>query len=293
MGAADDLRQMTTFPLILTEGGDCRLPLDPKTGANKYHVKPFVHEKTTAFRGSCTCNSPTQVAFDAAQKTYNQLMAGETTCELLMHQTREKLMEMYSLPEGTGIFLMPSGSDAEYIPLLIAQILNQGKEVCNIITCNEEVGSGTLDAAGGKFFSPIEPIPGYTAGDAQMGDPVEGLAEGVNTIAINARQESGEVISPSEQINQVLGDCLTSGTVPVVHTVYGSKTGITHELDEETHDKVKSLNGVLVVDACQGRFRDSMLTELLDSNAIVLITGSKFYRGPPFSGGVIVPAEIM
>ena len=66
MGAADDLRQMTAFPYILTEGGDCRLPLDPKTGANKYHIKPFVHDKTTAIRGSCTCNSPTQVAFDAA-----------------------------------------------------------------------------------------------------------------------------------------------------------------------------------------------------------------------------------
>jgi hypothetical protein len=47
-------------------------------------------------------------------------MVGETTCELLMHETRETLKEIYSLPEGTGIFLMPSGSDAEYIPLLIA-----------------------------------------------------------------------------------------------------------------------------------------------------------------------------
>lgn len=53
------------------------------------------------------------------------------------------------------------------------------------------------------------------------------------------------------------------------------------------------MNGVLVVDACQGRFRDSFVNELLEGNNIVLITGSKFYRGPPFSGGVIVPAEIM
>lgn len=53
------------------------------------------------------------------------------------------------------------------------------------------------------------------------------------------------------------------------------------------------MNGVLVVDACQGRFRDSFVNELLEGKNIVLITGSKFYRGPPFSGGVIVPAEIM
>jgi hypothetical protein len=34
---------------------------------------------------------------------------------------------MYELQEGTGVFLMPSGSDAEYIPLLIAKTLNEGK----------------------------------------------------------------------------------------------------------------------------------------------------------------------
>jgi len=49
----------------------------------------------------------------------------------------------------------------------------------------------------------------------------------------------------------------------------------------------------MVVDACQGRFETKMLNDLIDLNAITLITGSKFFRGPPFSGGVIVPAKIM
>ena len=49
----------------------------------------------------------------------------------------------------------------------------------------------------------------------------------------------------------------------------------------------------MVVDACQGRFETKMLNDLIDLNAITLITGSKFFRGPPFSGGVIVPAAIM
>jgi hypothetical protein len=134
-------------------------------------------------------------------------MAGETTCELMMHETREKLKEIYSMPEGTGVFLMPSGSDAEYIPLLIAQVLNKGNKIVNIVTCNEEVGSGTLNAAGGKFFSSVEPIPGYTGGNVANGDTVQGLGEGVTTIPINARKVSGEVISPSGQIYDVLIDC--------------------------------------------------------------------------------------
>lgn len=49
----------------------------------------------------------------------------------------------------------------------------------------------------------------------------------------------------------------------------------------------------MVVDACQGRFETKMLNDLIDLNAITLITGSKFFRGPPFSGAVIVPAAMM
>lgn len=74
----------------------------------------------------------------------------------------------------------------------------------NIVTCNEEVGSGTLDAAGGKFFSPIEPIPGYTNGDKDMGSPVDGMNDGVETIAINARKPHGEVINAKEEVSGLL-----------------------------------------------------------------------------------------
>jgi hypothetical protein len=91
---------------------------------------------------------------------------------------------------------MPSGSDAEYIPLLIAQELNKGKKIANIVTCNEEVGSGTFNASGGLFFSEIEPIPGFTTGNVKNGDPLEGLAEQVEDIyAIDARAADGSVKS--------------------------------------------------------------------------------------------------
>lgn len=53
------------------------------------------------------------------------------------------------------------------------------------------------------------------------------------------------------------------------------------------------MGGLYVVDACQGRFEIDWLNDLLSKNAIVLITGSKFFRGPPFSGGVLVPAPLM
>jgi hypothetical protein len=71
MGSERNLKPMNEFPLILTEGGDCRLPLNPKTGANKYHGKPYVLSGA-AFRGSCTCNSPTPLGFEAAKILYGE-----------------------------------------------------------------------------------------------------------------------------------------------------------------------------------------------------------------------------
>ena len=43
----------------------------------------------------------------------------------------------------------------------------------------------------------------------------------------------------------------------------------------------------------QGRFKEEWLHEYLNKDAIVLITGSKFYRAPPFCGAVLVPGRIM
>lgn len=186
---------------------------------------------------------------------------------------------------------MPSGSDAEYIPLLIAKLRNQGKQILNVVTCNEEVGSGTLDAAGGKFFSHIEPIS-YGCG-AKAGDPVEGLATGVSNCAIPARHISGQVVEQNEEIHKALFQCEQNGLVPLVHTVYGSKTGICQEFDNSIVDRVDSMRGVLVADLCQGRFEKQRLTSYLKKNVVVLITGSKFFRGPPFSGGVLVSKTIM
>ena len=37
MGPEGSLKAMSEYPIILTEGGDDRLPLSKETGTNKYH----------------------------------------------------------------------------------------------------------------------------------------------------------------------------------------------------------------------------------------------------------------
>ena len=210
MGPAANLTEMSSYPLILTEGGDDRLVLDPVSGTNKYHQKPFVASEAL-FRGSCTCNSPTQVSYDAAEQYYQKFKSGDLSVEVVMQEIRERLAKLYKLDKDIGIFLTPSGSDAEYIPVLLAQSMNPNKKITNIVTCNEEVGSGTLDAAGGRFFSTVEPITGYTESyhknGVKMSDIVEGIGEDTKTIAIDARKVSGEVVDPHGEILEAIDDC--------------------------------------------------------------------------------------
>jgi hypothetical protein len=39
--------------------------------------------------------------------------------------------------------------------------------------------------------------------------------------------------------------------------------------------------------------KERELNDNIQKGAIVLLTGSKFFRGPPFSGAVLVPGSIM
>jgi hypothetical protein len=48
----------------------------------------------------------------------------------------------------------------------------------------------------------------------------------------------------------------------------------------------------VVVDACQMRLGRTRLRSYLDRGYMVLITGSKFFTGPPFSGALLVPSAL-
>ena len=66
-----------------------------------------------------------------------------------------------------------------------------------------------------------------------MSDPLLGLGDGVETIAIPARAPSGGVVDSNPEVHEVLSKCKESGRVPVVHSVYGSKTGICQPFEAE------------------------------------------------------------
>ena len=78
-----------SFPQIVVEGGDDRVLLNSK-GVNKYFC-PATPAPESLFRGSCTCNIPTEQAFRAAEAVYLSLISAEvfvfsTCCHPEFHQ---------------------------------------------------------------------------------------------------------------------------------------------------------------------------------------------------------------
>lgn len=83
---------------------------------------------------------------------------------------------------------------------------------------------------------------------------------------------------------------LANGAYPIVHSVFGGKTGLRDgKMVQSLESGDKSLG---VIDACQGRFSLKELHQWLEQDALVLFTASKFYQAPPFCGAVIVPSAI-
>ncbi|CAN0444541.1 unnamed protein product, partial [Discosporangium mesarthrocarpum] len=83
--------------------------------------------------------------------------------------------------------------------------------------------------------------------------------------------------------------------VVVVHVVMGSKTGLCSPSMKNIEDLQQQYGErlVVVMDACQLRTNLSCVADNASRGFLTLITGSKFFCGPPFSGAVILPAEAM
>jgi len=149
-----------------------------------------------------------------------------------------------------------------------------------------EIGAGSAPAAAGKYFSTHAPLTGRLADDMKT---LAGF-EGVEGVEIVAREKDGSVIDASREMDDFIIHSISKGSYPIVHGVFGGKTGIRDNKMPASMEAGEKCLGV--VDACQGRFSQNELKEWLEQDSLVLFTGSKFYQAPPFCGAVIIPPRI-
>jgi Asparagine synthase len=110
------------FESYLTQGSDDRSMINPATGTNKYHCKPQPITSNDIFRGSCTCNTPTETGYKAAMKLFNDKLASkQTEAEIedalrdIFENQRQRIALALGLPEGVEVALCPSGVSTQHL----------------------------------------------------------------------------------------------------------------------------------------------------------------------------------
>lgn len=278
---------------LMASGGDARISLDHATGLNRYYSAP--RPRAVMAYASSTANDISPEAFDHVRALLDKLgqnISGETYAEQL-EILRLRIRSAYAVAPDVAIVFAPSGTDLEYVALACAE----GKGPAgthNILLGADEVGSGCIHSANGRYFAHRTAL-GVTV---EPGALVPGMGEThVELIDIPVRDEKGRA-RPSNEIAARMDEAIASGKLagrhPLVHVVHGSKTGlILPSLDDidglrRSHGETISI----VVDACQARITRSAIDDYLRRDAIVFITGSKFMGGPPFSGFALVPPAL-
>ncbi|CAM9123630.1 unnamed protein product [Ascophyllum nodosum] len=307
---------------LLVEGCDDRITVAYSAGktTNKYHCSP-VPIPGVVSRSSCTSNSSSRRAFSAADAVRHDLLSNwalnpshkrRTESEGAnggpqnggyfadrMDDVRQRLLDVLGVDHGTlEAFLTPSGSDAEFLPTMLACIrarrlghkAEDGPSVTNIVVAAGEVGSGTAGAAGGTHFSKLTPRgvaghPGYHVLGMSSND--------VAVVKIEIRSRSGALRPCEEEVHSAVHKAVSSSptSVVVVHSVVGSKTGACFpsmntmtELQQRYGERL-----LVVVDACQLRSEAETIRKYGAYGFVTIITGSKFYCAIPFCGAVLFP----
>lgn len=263
---------------ILTSGCDERIFLREETQANKYHLNP-INFSGLFHRGSCTCGTLTPFGQEVAKEfalsykksDYHQILKGQTKrLQALLRESDEDQFHVY---------YGPSGSDLMYLPLLFQAILNPDNSIINIVSCPEELGSGSKSAAKGEYYSEWN----------QFGERIP-IAEKVSELIesdvhfLPARAIDGSVLDRKKAIRELINQYPNR---PIIgNLVFGSKSGIKDDLDiiDEFTDGV-----MWVVDMCQFRTDRKLIHNLINKGVMVMVTGSKFYQAPPFCGALLVP----
>ena len=285
---------------LLLGGGGSRLRLDPETGRNPYGCSPLPEPESLAFASS-TASTISAPAYRAVEGLRQELieagLAGRLpeVLERTIAGVRRGILEAAGALDlaGTEVVLTPSGTDGEYAALHLARRLGTERLV-NLVIAPDEAGRGLRDAARGLHFASATPAGEVVA----SGEPLAGVRpEAITLETVQIRAPEGTPRRPAAIDAEVKARALRAvarGARCLVHLLEVSKSGLcapglgaVRELIARHGERID-----VVVDACQMRQGRAPLRSYLEAGWMVLLTGSKFAMGPPFSGALLVPARL-
>jgi hypothetical protein len=211
-----------------------------------------------------------------------------------MEGARARVVSVLGLGNSSAeLIFSASGTDCELYALFVA-LAGHTSNVLNIIMAPTEIGSGSVPAASGQHFDVIVPA-GHRV---EPGAYVDGIpTQRVRVESVPLRDEDGSPV-PLDAIDAIVADkvsgAVARGERALLHLLDGSKTGLrgpslrcARALQQRHGSSL-----MVVVDAAQMRTSNQALATYLASDFMVILSGSKFYTGSPFSGGLLVSDRV-
>jgi hypothetical protein len=283
--------QLGTTEALLETGGDIRLARDAVSGLNGYGASHGPRPWAITFASS-TASSSSARGFVAADKarlaaTATLLRGGKPA---LTAAIRRGIARYYGL-QGE-VVLAASGTDTELLALALAQMATPGQPTLTILIAPEETGRGVPMAARGLNFA-VDTARGHAV---VFEAPIPGFRPDTALLCVALREPDGTLRDP-RQIEAELLSAVQAGHAKsqkiILHALDLSKTGLLAPRFAFLRAvKARFPDLDLVIDACQARLSPTTVRGYLSLDAIVLITGSKFFTGPPFAGALLLPPTI-
>ena len=271
------------FPLIdrsigfisaLFSGGDSRIAIDPHTGLNKY-LCPTVPVPDLVCASSCTASPVSVQGFDRAADAFSNIVLSSPPrqradrLEAFSDQIEAQLLRYFGVRTLAQAFLCPSGTDALLTTTMLIAEERPGKAITAILPSASETGTGVPMAAVGHAFDGTD-----------SGKPLCGCAG--KTVEIPLRSADGSPLSEDAVTDAFAAATAAATGNIIVYLTHGTKTGLIAPVFPPDGADV-------IVDACQARIAPETVAAYLKRGWPVVVTGSKFFGGPAFSGAVLFP----
>ncbi|EME68938.1 hypothetical protein H261_15882 [Paramagnetospirillum caucaseum] len=280
---------------LLTTGGDERLLVDGESGLNRYGCSPRPRPWAITF-ASTTATSVSDGAFAHVEGLRRRLAdaahAGRLDEEYAraMEEVRGEVPRQCGMAPGTEAILTPSGTDAEFYALHLALAADRRK-LTSIVIAPRETASNVLQAASGRHYNATTAMGHHVTVDGPVD---EATAARMDLAILQVRDGAGNPL-PADEIDraaEVLVEReVARGRRVLLHLLDTSKTGLVAPGVEFTFALAQRFAGHLdvVVDASQLRLSRESVARYLGHGFMVIVTGSKFFTGPPFAGALLVP----
>jgi hypothetical protein len=272
---------------LLTSGGDERIACNSPERRNRYGT-PRGMALDEVWFSSSTASAISARGYKAVQESAGSWLNGRSEPSEWFEAIRIRIATMFGASP-SQVILSASGTELELISVVLASHILK-RPLSNILVAPSETGSGVPLAAAGRHFLGSSPFrDGVDQGCVVCGFPAECRMD-----SIPLRDSAGLPLSSDAVDDAVAAKVkteLSNGRDAQIHLLDCSKTGREGLTVSRALTLFEQYRGrlLITVDACQLRCSIFRIREYLESGFSVMITGSKFAGGPPFSGALLLP----